>query len=311
MSLEKTTRQGRVKEALGRIYDQHPKHFREYLRRYQQDPTSRVFAPLAEAYRRLGRLDEAIDICLEGLDHHPDFHGGRVALAKCYFDKRKFKEARTELERVIQYTPENLMAQRLLGETFLALKDSISALHCLKMALLLSPEDVALAEKVYALEKNPAAPLAIAVRAEEIADEPIEELAPIVAPFVPVENKVSVSDNADDPLLKDDPEDEAFHIQHVSQIFVDSHENKTKEITTETLANLYFSQGQYDRCLRILEKIESKPDSRRPAHPGLNDVQRKINACRMKLGISEEAIVANQKIELLRGILKTVRTKSS
>src|SRR5580698_2425157 len=97
-SSEKTTRQNRVREALGRIYDNYPPYFREYLRRFREDPTSRVFAPLAEAYRRMGQVEEAIEICREGLEHHPDFHGGRVALAKCYIDKRLFAEARVELE---------------------------------------------------------------------------------------------------------------------------------------------------------------------------------------------------------------------
>jgi tetratricopeptide (TPR) repeat protein len=98
--VEKVTRQNRVKEALGKIYDNYPPYFREYLRRFKEDPTSRVFAPLAEAYRRLGRVEEAIEIALEGLEHHPDFHGGRVTLAKCYIDKKKYSEAKAALEMI-------------------------------------------------------------------------------------------------------------------------------------------------------------------------------------------------------------------
>src|SRR5580704_11425858 len=73
--MEKTPRPNRIREALGQLHEQQPPYFREYLRRFQEDPTSRVFAPLAEAYRRLGRFDEAIDICREGLEHNTDFHG--------------------------------------------------------------------------------------------------------------------------------------------------------------------------------------------------------------------------------------------
>src|SRR3954470_1307396 len=123
MDSEKSSRSNRDREALGRIYDQHPPHFREYLRRYKEDPTSRVFAPLAEAYRRLGRVDEAIAICREGLQHHPEFHGGRVALAKCFLEKKMLSEARQELEIVVKQVPENLLAQRLLGDTLVALKE--------------------------------------------------------------------------------------------------------------------------------------------------------------------------------------------
>jgi hypothetical protein len=45
------------------LYEEYPPYFREYLRRYEEDPTSRVFASLAEAYRKLGRLYDAISIC--------------------------------------------------------------------------------------------------------------------------------------------------------------------------------------------------------------------------------------------------------
>jgi len=37
MTLEKTPRQNRVREALGRIYDQQPPEIKEYLKRYQED----------------------------------------------------------------------------------------------------------------------------------------------------------------------------------------------------------------------------------------------------------------------------------
>ena len=36
-----------------------------YLKKFQEDPASRVFAPLAEAYRKAGLVDEAIDIARE------------------------------------------------------------------------------------------------------------------------------------------------------------------------------------------------------------------------------------------------------
>ena len=41
----------------------------KYLKEYQENPRSRVFAPLAEAYRKSGLIDEAIDICREGLEY--------------------------------------------------------------------------------------------------------------------------------------------------------------------------------------------------------------------------------------------------
>src|SRR3954468_23950919 len=96
----------------------HPQIY-EYLKKYQEDPTSRIFAPLAEAYRKAGLVDEAIEIAREGLRVHPHFVGGRVALARALFDKEKYEEVATELSAVVQDAPDNLIAQRLLGESCL------------------------------------------------------------------------------------------------------------------------------------------------------------------------------------------------
>jgi len=338
MTPDKTTRQNRVREALGKIYDQHPPYFREYLRRFQEDPTSRVFAPLAEAYRRLGRVDEAIEICQEGLEHHPDFHGGRVALAKCFLDKRRYAEAKQELERVVQSVPENLLAQRLLGDSYLALKQTQSALHCYKMAMMLSPNDVSLADKVHQLERSgapdvsledPAVPAGweddeptspaergeLSVSTSIAASQPVQlddalpiQQTPPRDPFtdeeypVPLEAAVEESEGPSpiDQLLgaTEDDEEEGFRIEHVSAIFEEVVPQGQKEITTETLGDLYFSQGQFDRALRIFEKLQS----RRP----MPELMRKMNNCRMRLGVDHERVVLQRKIEALRTVLRRV-----
>ena len=64
-----------------------------------EDPNSRVFAPLAEAYRKSGMLDEAIQVCLEGLKIHPTYISGRVALARAYYEEKMLGEAKEEFEK--------------------------------------------------------------------------------------------------------------------------------------------------------------------------------------------------------------------
>src|SRR3954451_675653 len=92
-----------------------------YLKKYQDDPTSRVFAPLAEAYRKAGLIDEAIDIAREGLKNHPGFVGGRVALARALFEKKEYEQVIEEVKQVVQDVPDNLVAQKLLAESCLML----------------------------------------------------------------------------------------------------------------------------------------------------------------------------------------------
>ncbi len=85
-----------------------------YLRIFQENPDSRVFAPLADMYRRLGRLKEAEDICREGLLRHPYYAGGKVALAHILLEGGRYDEALKEAESVVTYYPDNLLARKIL-----------------------------------------------------------------------------------------------------------------------------------------------------------------------------------------------------
>lgn len=123
-----------------------------YLKRYQEDPTSRVFAPLAEAYRKAGLLDEAIDICRDGLRVHPNFIGGRVALARAFFDKRFYDDVVKELEPVVLDAPDNLVAQRLLADSYLILGRIAQALTAYKVLLYFTPQDEELGRMVKEIE---------------------------------------------------------------------------------------------------------------------------------------------------------------
>ena len=85
-----------------------------YLRIFQENPDSRVFAPLADLYRRLGKLEEAEEICREGIRRHPYYAGGRVALAHILLDKGRLVEALSEADSVVTYYPDNLLARKIL-----------------------------------------------------------------------------------------------------------------------------------------------------------------------------------------------------
>ena len=88
----------------------------ELRRRVQSDPASLAFAPLAEEYRRLGRLDEAIALCRTGLVRYPAYVSARVTLGRTLLEAGRLPEARRELEMVLEAAPENLTAIRGLAE---------------------------------------------------------------------------------------------------------------------------------------------------------------------------------------------------
>jgi tetratricopeptide (TPR) repeat protein len=119
---------------------------------YEKDPRSKVFAPLAEAYRKMGLLDEAIDLASRGVQDHPNFASGRVALGKCYVQKAQFQEASEQLKIAAELSPENLLAHQLLAECYARLKKPVEALNAYKIVLFLNPNDSRVAEIVRKLE---------------------------------------------------------------------------------------------------------------------------------------------------------------
>jgi tetratricopeptide (TPR) repeat protein len=113
----------------------------QYQKLYEQDPQSKVFATLSEAYRKLGMLQEAKEVAQKGVKHHPQFSSGRVALARIYIDLKQFLNAIDELERSIKLTPENLLAHNLLAECFLHLRKPKEALKAYKTLLFINPDN--------------------------------------------------------------------------------------------------------------------------------------------------------------------------
>ena len=85
-------------------------------RRVQLDPASTAFAALAEAFRRAGHLEEAIDTCRRGLRRHPSYPDARVTLGWALIEAGRLDEATAEVERILQATPESLTVVRALAE---------------------------------------------------------------------------------------------------------------------------------------------------------------------------------------------------
>ena len=124
----------------------------QYLRQYQKNPTSRVFAPLADQFRKMGQPEEGLKICLEGLQNHPRYPGGRVALAHCYVDLKRYEEALKEYEFVLAQFPDNLHAIRGAGRCYQALNQTEKAIRYYRMYNFLVPKDTVVREQLKGLE---------------------------------------------------------------------------------------------------------------------------------------------------------------
>lgn len=111
-----------------------------------RDAASLSFLPLARAYRRQGRRDAALRLCLRGLEHHPDNVDGHGLLAVLYFESGQRVRAYDEWSMVLTLEPDNFDALRGMGFYYLEQEDYQAAKRHLERARALKPNDPAVQE---------------------------------------------------------------------------------------------------------------------------------------------------------------------
>lgn len=111
-----------------------------------RDATSLSFLPLARAYRRQGRRDAALRLCLRGLEHHPDNVEAHSLLALLYFESGHRVKAYDEWSMVLTLEPDNFDALRGMGFYYLEQEDHQVAKRHLERAAALKGSDPAVQE---------------------------------------------------------------------------------------------------------------------------------------------------------------------
>ncbi|MCX8083893.1 MAG: tetratricopeptide repeat protein [Calditerrivibrio sp.] len=112
-----------------------------FSKKIEEDPSSRLFMPLAFAYLKLGKYDEVIDVCSKGLDKHPDYYAAKVLLANAFLEKGMKDEAKHLLFDVVEHVPDNYRANKMLGDILRESGDILGATIYYRTALVTTPED--------------------------------------------------------------------------------------------------------------------------------------------------------------------------
>jgi hypothetical protein len=156
----------------------------ELRRRLERDPGSRLFAQLAEEYRKAGNHADAIRIARTGLAQHPSYPSARLTLGRALLDSGDAAGARAELETALREAPDNILASRFLGLALEALGELGPALLQLQKTLKMAPGDRQLESQIAALEtrlRTPQAPVPAAS-----GEGPTAPAAPAARPAAPV-----------------------------------------------------------------------------------------------------------------------------
>ena len=113
----------------------------ELFEKYRQFPDSHVFVPLADACRKMNRVEEALEICDRGVSRHPDYASGYVVRGKCLYKLERHDEALEVFGKVLSLDANNLVAHKYLGIMEAAAGRIALARKHLKHILRLDPQN--------------------------------------------------------------------------------------------------------------------------------------------------------------------------
>lgn len=164
-----------------------PEDIRSLTAALARDPSSLVYAELAQALRRRGQRDEALRVALHGLARHPQDVGGHDALARIYADLGDLDRARLAWSKVLEIAPEHPGALKGVAFVHFRQGDALAAVAGLEQVLALDPFDDAARRALETVRRGvePAGATAPDAPASAAAEQPAREAGVDGAPARP------------------------------------------------------------------------------------------------------------------------------
>ena len=237
----------------------------KYLLKYEENPRSRVFAPLAESYRKLGLIKDALIVLKNGITHNPDYIMGYVGLAKCYDDTKKFEMVYSTLKPYVSSNRDNISMQKIFAKSCKKLSLNEEALDTYKYLLFMNPKDPEVAKNVSNLEKSV---LALSEPVKKKSNFNIENIN--ATPLFEDSNDWShvnfkTQKIAEEPIIPK-VEDIDTHTDNADE-FAQSEDNREEvPFLTHSLIDLYIAQGHKTKAIELLNKyLDASPNNQKLA----------------------------------------------
>ena len=211
-----------------------------------EKPESNSFSLLAQILYKQGKIDKAIGVLIRGLGYNKNNVTARFLLGKIYYERWMIDQAKREMEKVLEIAPDNLEAAKLLSQIYRSEDKLGKALETLSIAYTFHSTEESVVAEMQEIKKEIS-------KMEGQLSKQVFETPPISRKIIAIE--------------------------------IDRSANN-EEIYTETMANLYVEQGQYDKARAVLEKIFTNEDEKNLAIEKLEKT--KLNKMNLTAGFSSK-----------------------
>jgi tetratricopeptide (TPR) repeat protein len=231
-------------------------------RRWLENPTGLMFAPLAEALRKTGNPDRALEVLEAGLEAHPDYVPALIVRARCHADSGNHGEAEAGFEEALAHDPMNPIAMRGLAEVLERnglIPQAIQRIEALLEVERGDPEVRSALVRLRSLEASGKVEMPPPVAPAPVVEEPVAGAEPAVIdpsppPVEPAEESVTAvpveTESAEEPAL----------------------------VVTASMAELFLRQGHPDLALVVYRRLAERDPADLQAIEAIEGVEREIAA---------------------------------
>lgn len=131
-----------------------PADLQRWSEEVARDPGSPAFVPLADTYRRQGKREVALRLCLRGLERNPTNTEAHALLARLYLETGEREKAFDEWGMILRLDGNHFEANRGMGFVHLERGDFGTARRHLEKAAARRPNDVAVQEALKVLAER-------------------------------------------------------------------------------------------------------------------------------------------------------------